>query len=103
MVTEARVNKQTMLCDRGEKRVRSHLGDLGTQRSVLVGVLEEVNHLLELQLGTIDARDVVESDARLGGLLELALGLAEVHGPTAAAAAHAAEAAAAAFLYSAAR
>jgi hypothetical protein len=57
------------------------LGDLGSERGVLVGVLEEIDDLLQLKLGLVGACDVEEGDAGLGHLLELALGAAEVHGP----------------------
>ena len=57
------------------------LGDLGSERGVLIGVLKEINDLLQLELGLVRTSDVEERDARLRHLLELALGAAEVHGP----------------------
>jgi hypothetical protein len=56
------------------------LGDLGSERGVLVGVLEEIDDLLQLELGLVGAGDVEEGDAGVGHLLELALGAGEVHG-----------------------
>lgn len=55
------------------------LGNFGPQRRVLLGALEEVDDLDELQLGAVAARHVRERHARLRDLLELGARLAEVH------------------------
>merc|ERR1719181_752070 len=71
----------------GRPHEEAALGDLGAQVGVLVRVLQEVDDLLELQLGAVHAGDVLEGDPGLGDLLELGARLAELHG-----AAHAAHA-----------
>ena len=68
------------------------MGILAPRAVYLSGFLRKSTTFLELELGAVDTRDVDKGDASLGNLLELGLGLAEIHG---AAAAHAAEAAAA--------
>ena len=55
------------------------LGDLSSELGVLLRVLQEVDQLLELQLGVVAPGDVGKLDASLGNLLELGLGPSKVH------------------------
>merc|ERR1719487_2562663 len=71
------------------RRLRADLGEL-------VGELEEVDDLGQLELGRVAARHVLERDARLRLHLDLRLRVEHLHRPARAAAAHAAHAAAAA-------
>ena len=72
----------------GEQRLagprRAHeknaLGDLAAEAGELLGVLEELDDLLELLLGLVDAGDVGEGHLLLVGRQQPCLGLAERHG-----------------------
>merc|ERR1719230_1754927 len=70
------------------------LGDLGAERRILGGRLEEVDDLGELELGAVAAGDVLERDARVGLHLDLRLRLADAAGAAHRPAAHAARPAA---------
>src|SRR4029079_12037945 len=64
------------------------LGDLAAEARELLRIAQELDDLLELLLGLVDAGDVVEGDlARLLGQ-KLRLRLAEAHGPAAPASLH---------------
>ena len=57
------------------------LGDLAAQLLELARVLQEIDDLLQLVLGLVDAGDVLEGDAVLVLGQQPGLGLAEAHGP----------------------
>mmetsp|Transcript_11410 Transcript_11410/g.38914 ORF Transcript_11410/g.38914 Transcript_11410/m.38914 type:complete len:440 (+) Transcript_11410:277-1596(+) len=86
--------EQRLACPRGPfhddaaRDLGAHLGELGR-------VLEELDHLRELELGGVAAGHVVEDDARLRLELHLGPGLAHLEGVHPAAAARAATRAAA--------
>ena len=61
--------------------------DLGAERQVLVGVLEEVDDLVQLVLGLVDPGDVLERDRLVGGLDAARARAPERHQPAGAAAA----------------
>ena len=74
------------LCKKGLSRTRGayqkrSLGDLGSQLTVFVGLLEEVDYLHDLDLGLLQTCNILEGDAFVGVVLveDLSAGLAYVH------------------------
>ncbi len=61
---------------RPRRAVQEHaLGDLGAQRGEALGVAQELDDLLQLGLGVLDAGDVLPADGLLGLRLDLLTGL----------------------------
>ena len=64
-------------------------GDAASVSAVNLGLLEEIDDLGKLELGTVTAGDVLEGDAGVGDHLDLGLGLAKSHGVAGSTAGHA--------------
>src|SRR5690606_6665127 len=60
------------------------LGDPAADAQVLAGVAEEVDDLLDVLAGLVDASDILEGDLVVVLVEQAGLALAEVHGPAAA-------------------
>mmetsp|Transcript_68968 Transcript_68968/g.110459 ORF Transcript_68968/g.110459 Transcript_68968/m.110459 type:complete len:372 (+) Transcript_68968:687-1802(+) len=65
----------------GRPRQQAALGDLGPESRVLARALQEVHHLLQLQLGAVHPGHVPKAHVGLRHLLELGAGLGEVLHP----------------------
>ena len=63
-------------------------GDAATISRVNLGLLEEVNNLGQLELGTVTSGNVLEGNAGVGDHLDLGLGLAKSHGVAGSTAGH---------------
>ena len=74
------------LAGAGRAHQQHSFGDLGADGGEAIGILEEVDHLGELELGALDAGHITEGDLGLRFHLHPGLALAEVHGRVAAAA-----------------
>jgi len=64
-------------------------GDAASIGRIHLGLLEEVDDLGKLKLGTVATGDVLEGDAGVGDHLDLGLGLAKAHGVAGSTAGHA--------------
>mmetsp|Transcript_254 Transcript_254/g.544 ORF Transcript_254/g.544 Transcript_254/m.544 type:complete len:310 (-) Transcript_254:755-1684(-) len=64
-------------------------GDATSVGGIDLGLLEEINNLGKLKLGTVAAGNVLEVDASIGDHLDLSLGLAKAHGIARSTAGHA--------------
>ena len=64
-------------------------GDAASVSRVNLGLLEEIDNLGKLELGTVATGDVLEGDAGVGDHLDLGLGLAKSHGVAGSTAGHA--------------